>query len=179
MADQVRLPTPGRDHGNWGDMLNAFLSVAHNDDGTLKTAAGIGDYIVVAAKSRVVPTNIGMMPALFDVVATSRGQSLSWSPKQPEAIASQAGGVYAITLTVDWGDPSSNPSLRQVRVSINDQLYTEEQRTSAPNSTTKQSLAIIATVLPAQTIAVQLEQRSGQDLAPNVQLLVTRIASIE
>jgi len=31
-----RLPAPGGDDGNWGDILNAFLRVEHNDDGTLK-----------------------------------------------------------------------------------------------------------------------------------------------
>jgi hypothetical protein len=32
----VRLPTPGQDGGLWGDLLNEFLSVEHNADGTLK-----------------------------------------------------------------------------------------------------------------------------------------------
>lgn len=34
----ARLPTPGGDTDNWGSVLNGFLSVAHNPDGTLKTA---------------------------------------------------------------------------------------------------------------------------------------------
>lgn len=33
-----RLPTPGGDDNTWGAILNEFLSVAHNDDGTLKIA---------------------------------------------------------------------------------------------------------------------------------------------
>jgi hypothetical protein len=40
----VRLPVPGGDDGNWGSILNSFLQVAHNNDGTLQqraiTAAG-------------------------------------------------------------------------------------------------------------------------------------------
>jgi len=39
-----RLPTPGGDDGDWGDILNDYLSVAHQPDGTIKpagiTAAG-------------------------------------------------------------------------------------------------------------------------------------------
>lgn len=31
-----RLPTPGSDNGTWGDILNGFLEVEHNTDGTLK-----------------------------------------------------------------------------------------------------------------------------------------------
>jgi hypothetical protein len=32
----ARLPTPGGDEGEWGDVLNEYLSVEHNSDGTLK-----------------------------------------------------------------------------------------------------------------------------------------------
>lgn len=35
----VRLPTPSSDINAWGDLLNAFLRVSHNDDGTLKNTA--------------------------------------------------------------------------------------------------------------------------------------------
>ncbi len=34
-----RLPQPGGDEGNWGAILNDYLSQAHNTDGTLKTAS--------------------------------------------------------------------------------------------------------------------------------------------
>jgi hypothetical protein len=33
----ARLPTVGGDKGNWGDILNDYLSQSHADDGTLKT----------------------------------------------------------------------------------------------------------------------------------------------
>ena len=35
----ARLPNPGSDNGTWGDILNGFLDVSHNSDGTLQTAA--------------------------------------------------------------------------------------------------------------------------------------------
>jgi hypothetical protein len=35
----ARLPTPGSDGGNWGDILNQFLLSSHNSDGTLKASA--------------------------------------------------------------------------------------------------------------------------------------------
>ncbi len=34
-----RLPTPGGDNGTWGDVLNEFLGVSHETDGTLKASA--------------------------------------------------------------------------------------------------------------------------------------------
>jgi len=38
-----RLPTPGGDAGQWGSILNDFLDVAHNTDGTLKSGATATD----------------------------------------------------------------------------------------------------------------------------------------
>jgi len=35
----TRLPIPGSDDGSWGDILNDFLSQAHNSDGSLKAIA--------------------------------------------------------------------------------------------------------------------------------------------
>lgn len=35
----ARLPTPGGDDGSWGDILNGFLEVSHNSDGTLMPGA--------------------------------------------------------------------------------------------------------------------------------------------
>lgn len=37
----VRMPTPGGDQGQWGAILNDFLSVEHNADGSLKKATDI------------------------------------------------------------------------------------------------------------------------------------------
>jgi hypothetical protein len=37
----TRLPIPGADNGRWGDILNDFLSVEHNNDGTLRSSGTI------------------------------------------------------------------------------------------------------------------------------------------
>jgi hypothetical protein len=34
----TRVPTPGSDSGQWGQILNDFLAVEHNSDGSLKKA---------------------------------------------------------------------------------------------------------------------------------------------
>lgn len=50
----ARLPTPGSDNGNWGTILNDYLTQVHNNDGTLKanivTAAEIVDGSVTEAQ---------------------------------------------------------------------------------------------------------------------------------
>lgn len=40
----ARLPTPGSDKGSWGSILNEFLAVEHNDDGSLKSSGTLGAY---------------------------------------------------------------------------------------------------------------------------------------
>ncbi len=43
----ARLPVPGKDDGHWGTILNSFLQVGHNDNGTLKgvqPAYNVKDY---------------------------------------------------------------------------------------------------------------------------------------
>jgi len=37
----ARLPVPGSDDGTWGDVLNDFLAVEHNTNGTLKTSGSL------------------------------------------------------------------------------------------------------------------------------------------
>ncbi len=37
----ARLPTVGGDNGNWGTLLNSYLQVAHNSDGTTKNSATV------------------------------------------------------------------------------------------------------------------------------------------
>lgn len=39
----ARLPIPGSDSGSWGQILNEFLSVEHNNDGTLKGTGALAE----------------------------------------------------------------------------------------------------------------------------------------
>ena len=40
----ARLPSPGGDSGNWGDLLNEYLAVDHNPDGTHKGVYNVKEY---------------------------------------------------------------------------------------------------------------------------------------
>lgn len=40
----ARLPQPGGDKGTWGEILNEYLAVEHNSDGTLKSGGTIASY---------------------------------------------------------------------------------------------------------------------------------------
>ena len=49
-----RLPIPGQDDGTWGDILNGFLEVSHNADGSLSTTA-----VTTALPSPIPVANLG------------------------------------------------------------------------------------------------------------------------
>ena len=38
----ARLPQPGQDHGTWGSILNDYLAVSHETDGSIKPSAITG-----------------------------------------------------------------------------------------------------------------------------------------
>lgn len=49
----ARLPQPGGDAGNWGTLLNEFLAVEHNGDGTLKSSGTLAGKQDTSAKGAV------------------------------------------------------------------------------------------------------------------------------
>lgn len=48
----ARLPQPGGDSGTWGAVLNDFLGVEHNADGTLKKAGDIATALQTAQTAK-------------------------------------------------------------------------------------------------------------------------------
>ncbi len=101
----ARLPTPGSDIGTWGTVLNEYLAVEHNADGTLKTSGTIatkaddsavvhdtGDETVAGIKtfssSPVVPT-----PTTASQAATKSYVDSSVSAGAPDATTTNKGIV--------------------------------------------------------------------------------------
>lgn len=62
----ARLPTPGRDAGHWGTILNDFLNVSHSSDGTLRPAAkqSLGLDYVDNTSDADKPISVAMQQAL-------------------------------------------------------------------------------------------------------------------
>lgn len=102
-----RLPVPGSDDGTWGNILNEYLSVEHNSDGTLKASGSLAskadDSAVVHlsgsenitgsktfASSPTIPApTLGSHAATRTYVDTAAGN---------HTVSSQSGN-YAITTT--------------------------------------------------------------------------------
>ena len=53
----ARLPIPGSDDGTWGDVLNDFLNVEHNPDGSLKVRTELGTKVPA---TRVISASTGL-----------------------------------------------------------------------------------------------------------------------
>ncbi|HEY0980030.1 MAG TPA: hypothetical protein VGE18_01330 [Candidatus Paceibacterota bacterium] len=70
-----RLPQVGGDENNWGELLNEFLEVAHNEDGTINIAAVEGLSAALAAKANLVSGKvpIGEIPTLSFTHFTGSG----------------------------------------------------------------------------------------------------------
>lgn len=71
-----RLPVPGSDSGNWGDILNDFLAVEHTTNGTLK-ARSDGTLLLAASNlddlsnAGTARTNLGLGSAATSNVGTT------------------------------------------------------------------------------------------------------------
>lgn len=103
----ARLPEPGGDDGDWGDVLNEYLSVEHNSDGTLKPGGTLGSYASLRGATFTgvvnVPNPVGSSNAVTKAYADAIVANGS-----PDASSSTKGLVQ---LTGDLGGSASSPTV--------------------------------------------------------------------
>lgn|GEM_PF-4677506 len=86
-----RLPTPGSDDGTWGDILNDFLKIEHNTDGSLKNV---------------------VRPSSLSTVATSGSYNdLADKPSIPSVSDATTGVKGIVQLTGDLGGTAGSPTV--------------------------------------------------------------------
>jgi hypothetical protein len=90
----ARLPQPGGDDGQWGDILNQFLSVSHSTDGTLKSSA-------------VTTAGAGAFATTTDVSDAVSAHASATDPHSASGYAIMIGGGRRIF--VQTTDPASIP----------------------------------------------------------------------
>lgn len=74
MAD-ARLPAPGEDSGTWGEILNEFLLVAHNPNGTAKLSSTLSDVATSGSYNDL--ADKPAIPAANSLVYLSGAQQIS------------------------------------------------------------------------------------------------------
>jgi hypothetical protein len=85
----ARLPVPGSDDGTWGDILNSFLQVSHNSDGTLQPSA------VQQAGARQLDTSASDIQPLGTQAAGSTGKAADAGHVHPTTgIAKLSGATF-------------------------------------------------------------------------------------
>lgn len=181
MADPARLPSPGGDDGSWGTVLNDFLTVAHNTDGTLKSN-DVGSYISVSSYSQQF-TDGSTNYALFEEMNVQRGSAISWdSGVDQQLLTIQSDGVYAISATIDWNDAGEGGS-RFAEIACNCQFRTSDQRGGSPtiDASSKITLNFTCFLQASQDVALLLGcgYTTAGSLTPNVSMLVTKIAHVQ
>lgn len=107
----ARLPQPGSDNGVWGNILNEFLSVEHNTDGTLKQGATLGTYAPLSSPtftgSVTVPT-----PTMATQAATKAYVDGVAVAGAPDAAADTKG---ILQLAGDLSGTASSPVVSKIR----------------------------------------------------------------
>lgn len=89
----ARLPQPGGDSGQWGDILNSYLDVAHQTDGSLKNGS--------------VTTNAIANGAVTPAKLSSNGQ-----PSSGQALTYDGTEFAWSTLTSSGSVPDATPSVK-------------------------------------------------------------------
>lgn len=99
-----RLPIPGGDVGKWGEILNNFLRVSLNSDGTLKKSSGVG---------RAGADAIAALGGLSDKVDKVPGKGLStedYSTVDKNKLAGIADGAE-VNVNADWAAGSGDAQI--------------------------------------------------------------------
>ena len=130
-----RLPTPGGDDGDWGTILNDYLSVALNSDGTLKpfdkSKAGLG--------------NVDNTSDVGKPVSTDTQTALDLKVNKTTQVNGQA---LSGDVTLDTGDVADVADKRYI---------TDAQQTILGNTSGTNTGDLDIAALPGATLAETLE----------------------
>jgi len=103
----ARLPIPGSDDGTWGNVLNDFLEVAHNSDGSLQTTA-LASSGAVTSVNTIAPNTSGEVT----LTAGNVGAVASGQVGSANGVASLNASSLVPSSQLGTGSASSSTYLR-------------------------------------------------------------------
>src|SRR5574338_455110 len=103
----ARLPQPGGDKNTWGEILNEFLSVEHNSDGTLKATGSLADKAPINSPTFTGTVTVPTPTDTTDAATKAYVDSVALSGT-PDADATTKGKLQ---LTGDLGGTASSPTV--------------------------------------------------------------------
>ena len=106
----ARLPTPGADNGVWGDVLNSYLSVSLNPDGSIKAGAVSTSHLAAdSVTTHQIAT--GNAPTNGQVLSYD-GTSLVWiTPSGGPTLDATTTSKGIVQLAGDLGGTATNPTV--------------------------------------------------------------------
>ena len=106
-----RLPQPGSDAGNWGDLLNDFLSTTHDSNGNLKTGS-VTSAAIAADSVTLAKLAISNAPTSGQVLSFN-GSNLTWATTSGSgSVADASASVKGIVqLAGDLGGTAAAPTV--------------------------------------------------------------------
>lgn len=110
----ARLPIPGQDDGAWGDILNDFLAVEHNTDGSLKASGSLqtkaDDAAVIHISSAETITGTKTFQASPFIPAPSLNGHASTKQYVDAAIAATSSGLAPVATSGTYTDLTNTPA---------------------------------------------------------------------
>jgi hypothetical protein len=106
-----RLPQPGSDKGTWGSVLNDFLLVEHNTNGTLKAGGSLSDYAPLSNPTFTGAVTVPTPTSTTDAVTKAYvdGVAIAGAPDA----SSVTKGI--VQLTGDFGGTAASPEVNRLR----------------------------------------------------------------
>lgn len=105
----ARLPVVGSDDGSWGTVLNDFLEVVHNTDGSLKngsvSASTLTSGLYAAATARTLPySDTGTLSTLVGTMRLYNDTAAAWTIQGVRASVGTAPTGASIIIDVNVND---------------------------------------------------------------------------
>lgn len=120
----ARLPIPGADQGTWGTVLNEFLNVTHNTDGTLKNGSISQNHLDATLSDKVNAVASGgatNLSATTNATTVTVASDTGNDATIPAATTSAAGAMTAAdktTLAAKYTKPGSGIPLTDLHMDI-------------------------------------------------------------